>query len=117
MRRAAAHPGYTLIETVIAVLVFSVGGLALTSTAALLGRQLKVDNLRERAGRVAVSRIESLRASCAGAGSGSELVDGVRSEWSVTTAGASRLALLESVTYAGWKGVRTDTYRALVECR
>jgi prepilin-type N-terminal cleavage/methylation domain-containing protein len=117
MRKAAAHPGYTLIETIVALLVFSVGGLALTSTAALLGRQLRVDNLRERAGRVAVSRIEALRASCAGAGSGSELVDGVRSEWSVANENASRLALVESVSYVDWKGARTDTYRALIECR
>ena len=117
MPRAAAHAGYTLVETIVALVVFSVGGLALTSTAALLGRQLRMDNLRERAGRVAVSRIESLRASCAGGGSGSEVVEGVRSEWSTTPAAGSRLALVESVSYTGWKGARTDTYRALVECR
>jgi len=117
MQQASSTAGYTLIETIIALLVFSVGGLALTSTAALIGRQLRVDDLRERATRVAVSRLEALRAGCSGASSGSELVRGVQSQWSATAGDSAHVSLVETVSYVSWNGPRTDTYRAVVRCR
>jgi prepilin-type N-terminal cleavage/methylation domain-containing protein len=113
----SASKGFTLVETIVALLLFSVGGLALTSTAAIIGRQLKVDDVRERAGRVAVSRLETLRANCRGATSGGELLQGVRSQWSVRATDAARLTLVESVSYTGWTGARSDTYSAVVQCR
>lgn len=116
MQRSAAR-GYTLIETIVGLMVFSVGGLALTSTAALIGRQLKFDDLRERAARVAVSRLEVLRAGCLQATSGSEMVQGVRSVWSVTTDDGGRAGLAVSVSYTSWNGARSDTYRAVAQCR
>jgi prepilin-type N-terminal cleavage/methylation domain-containing protein len=117
MPRSAARRGYTLVETIVGLMVFSVGGLALTSTAALIGRQLKFDDLRERAARVAVSRLEVLRASCLQATSGSELVQGVRSTWSVTTDSSGRAGLIVSVTYASSNGARSDAYRSIAQCR
>ena len=116
MRRRRVTSGYTLVETIVALLLFSVGGLALTSTAGLISKQLRVDALRERAGRVAVTRLESLRASCRIATSGRETVSGVESDWSVSPAGASQIALVSRVSYRTWSGARTDSYGALVPC-
>ena len=115
MRLPLRH-GYTLIETIVALLLFSVGGLALSSTAAVIGRQLSVDGARQRAALVATSRLEILRATC-GTTSGGDTLSGVRSEWSAAPAGAFAVALTERVTYATWTGTRTDTYNALVPCR
>jgi prepilin-type N-terminal cleavage/methylation domain-containing protein len=115
--QGSAARGYTLIETIVALLVFSVGGLALASTASLIGRQLNVDDLRERAARVAVGRLEVLRAGCRGAASGSELIQGVQSLWSVAAGDSSRIGVVESVSYPSSNGRRTDTYRLLIDCQ
>jgi prepilin-type N-terminal cleavage/methylation domain-containing protein len=117
MRRSASGRGYTLIETIVGLMVFSVGGLALTSTAALIGRQLEFDDLRERGARLAVSRLEALRANCVQATSGGEVVQRVRSVWSMTTDDSGRADLVVSVTYPSWSGSRSDTYRAVAQCR
>jgi len=45
--------GYTLIEIIIALLLFTIGGLALVSTSALIARATNADGIRERAGRIA----------------------------------------------------------------
>lgn len=100
--------GYTLIETIVAVLLFTVGGLALASTAGLVGRQLATDSRRETAARVAASRMEKLRADCR-LPSGHERVNGVESAWSVTRDG-STVRVAGTVSYAAWSGSRSDTY-------
>lgn len=115
MRECRRSDGYTLIELIVALLLFSVGGLALSSTAALVARQLNVDSLRERAGRIAATRLESLRASCGSASSGREVISGIESRWSVSAA-ASALSVIERVRYATWEGERTDSYTALLPC-
>ena len=116
MRRHPAPRGFTLIETILALLIFSVGALALAGTAALVGRELNVDDLRERATRIAASRVEVLRAGCPAATSGSEIIGRVTSQWSVTPGESARVSVTESVSYASWKGSRTDTYRAVLKC-
>jgi prepilin-type N-terminal cleavage/methylation domain-containing protein len=117
MQRSPVRNGFSLVETIIALLIFSVGGLALASTAAMIGRQLRVDELRERGGRIAASRLETLRASCRGATSGSQFAGGVRSDWSVVVGDSGRTNLTESVSYVSWSGPRSDTYRAVVQCQ
>ena len=116
MRRPGTPRGFTLIETVVALLVFSVGALALAGTAAIIGRDLKVDGLREQATRIAASRVEALRAGCRAGTSGSEIIGGVVSRWSVTSGDSSGASVTESVSYVSWTGARTDTYRAILRC-
>ena len=108
--------GYTLVEVIVAMLLFSVGGLALASTAAMMGKQLNVDLIRERAGRMAVTRLESLRAGCGVAVSGGEEAGGIGSNWSVSREGP-RVSVTERVTYSTWQGGRSDSYVALIQCR
>lgn len=116
MRQPGTPRGFTLIETIVASLIFSVGALALAGTAAVVGRELKVDGLREQATRIGASRIEVLRAQCRAATSGSEIIGRVMSQWSVTSGDSSRVTVTESVSYVGWAGSRTETYRAVVSC-
>jgi type II secretory pathway component PulJ len=109
--------GYTLIELVIALLVFTVGGLGLVATSAVIGRELSANASRERAGRIAATRLEILAAECRGATGGRETIGGIESEWSVGSAGSSQVSLLELVTYATRRGNRTDAYRLMLPCR
>ncbi len=114
--RIRVRTGYTLIEIVVAIFLFSVGGLALVATSAIVGRELSVNAAREGAGRIAATRVEILRAGCRTASSGSEKVGRIESEWSVGLSDSSHLSLLESVTYPARQGAHTDIYRATLPC-
>jgi prepilin-type N-terminal cleavage/methylation domain-containing protein len=108
--------GYTLIELIVALIVFTVGGLGLVATSAVIGGELTANAVRERAGRLAASRLEILTAECRTATAGQETVGGINSEWSVSFPDSSRVSLLESVSYTTRRGTRTDTYRATQPC-
>jgi prepilin-type N-terminal cleavage/methylation domain-containing protein len=109
--------GYTLIELVIALFLFTVGALGLVATSAVIGRELIVNSNRERAGRMAATRLEMLAAECRSAIGGRETIDGIESVWVVASADSSRVSLLESVRYPMRHGDRTDVYRATLPCR
>ena len=108
--------GYTLIELVVALLVFTVGGLGLVATSAVIGRELRANAIRERAGRTAATRLEILAAACRGAAGGRETIGGIESEWSVGFPDSARVSLRESVTYQTRRGARTDVYQATLPC-
>ena len=108
--------GYTLLELIVALLVFTVGGLGLVATSAVIGRELLANAVRERAGRIAASRLEVLAAQCRTATAGRETLGGIRSDWSVSFPDPSHVSLLESVTYPTRRGGRTDIYGAMLPC-
>jgi len=108
--------GYTLIETIVALLLFTVGGLAMVSTSALIGRQMSSNALRERAGRMAASRLEILGAECRIAASGRESFQQIESEWTVAVVDSARLSVAGSVSYPTARGRRTDLFRAVLPC-
>jgi prepilin-type N-terminal cleavage/methylation domain-containing protein len=108
--------GYTLIEIVVAMLLFTVGALALVATSALIGSELSANAIRERAGRIAETRLEILGAACRGATEGREVLGRIESEWSVGFADSGRVSLVESITYPTRRGGRTDSYRVTLPC-
>lgn len=108
--------GYTLIEIVVALFLFTVGGLALVATSAVVGRELDANATRERAGRIAASRLEILGAGCRSASGGRETLGRIESEWSVSFPDSSHVSVLESITYPTRWGGRTDLYRVLMPC-
>ena len=108
--------GYTLIEIIVALLLFTIGGLALVSTSALVGREMNANAVRERAGRIAASRLEVLGAGCRRAASGRETFQQVESEWSVAFLDSARLSVVETVIYPVLEGRRTDQFRAVLPC-
>lgn len=110
------HPGFTLVEIVIAIFIFSIGALGLAATTAAILRSLGESDGRERAGRIAVSRIEAMRAlSCASVQSGSEIREGVRSSWVASGAG-SGISAVETVSYLLADGTHADTLTAVFAC-
>ena len=108
--------GYTLVELIVALLLFAIGGLALAGTSAVIGRTLNVDVLREQSARMASRRIEILAASCRAATSGSEIVPPIRSEWTVSRPDAGHIDVSETVSFPDSRGRRTDYYRGLLSC-
>ena len=114
--RTRPTEGFTLIETIIALVLFTVGGLALAGTSAAVGRGLNTNAVRERAARIAASRLEILAAECNRATSGRESIEHVESSWTISYLDTSRVSVVESVRYAAWNGPRTDSYRAVLSC-
>jgi len=112
----ARTTGYTLIEIVVALLLFAIGGLALVTTSAVVGRAMNTNAVRERAARMAASRLEILGAACHRAVSGRETFQQIESEWSVTLLDSVRLSVVESVSYPAARGRRTDMFRAVLPC-
>jgi prepilin-type N-terminal cleavage/methylation domain-containing protein len=116
MEEATGNTGYTLIETVVAILVFSVGALALAASSAAIGRSLAANSRREQAARIASNRLELIRADCSGARSGSEWIADIHSLWTVDRGPVGTVTALESVRYSGGRGLLTDRYTSLVLC-
>jgi prepilin-type N-terminal cleavage/methylation domain-containing protein len=107
--------GYTLVEVVVALLVFTVGALALAASSAVVAKNMEANALRERAGRIAASRIERIKSECTTATSGAEVLQGVLSEWSVARGGEA-VSILESTRYASARGYTSDRYEAIAWC-
>jgi pilin/secretion family protein with methylation motif len=108
--------GYTLIEIVVGLLLFTAGALALVATSAVIGSELSANAIRERAGRIAETRLEILGAACRGATDGREALGRIQSEWSVGFADSGHVRLVESITYPTRRGGRTDSYRVTLPC-
>lgn len=114
LRRTA---GFTLIEVIVALLVFTVGVLALAASSALIAQAMATNALRERGGRIAASRIALIKSQCGIAASGSEKVQQLASAWSVTRFDRARVTVTGSVSYTSSRGPRTQTYRTTLWCR
>src|SRR5262245_44774999 len=87
-----SRAGFSLIETIVALLLLQVGMLALAATAGVAAKDYSDALVRRRALATAERRAEQLRAqACRAATSGSRLLPGGGSEtWAVTQAGPNR---------------------------
>ena len=108
--------GYTLIEIIVALQLFTIGGLALVSTSALVARATNADGIRERAGRIAASRLEILGLECQRAVSGRETLQQIQSEWAVTLFDSARISVVEMVSYPTPEGPLTLRFDSIMPC-
>ena len=93
--------GFTLVETLVALLLFEIGMLAVAATGAMAARDLATARRTAAARDVARNRIETLRASACiavGVSQGSAEAAGITEHWRVIAAGASR-EIIDSVVY------------------
>jgi Tfp pilus assembly protein PilV len=116
MQTPRVEAGYTLIEAIIALLVFTVGALALAASSAIIAQAMAANTLREHAARVAASRIAVVRSQCGSAASGREELQQIRSAWTVARGERSRVSITETVSYTSPRGSRTRSYRTTVWC-
>jgi Tfp pilus assembly protein PilV len=97
----ARRGGYTIVETLVAIIVLSVGVLALASSVGGVTRMMSSGQRKTRASTIAVSILDSLRnkaysnnPKCAGlvsgTGSGTLYGNNYTTAWTVTGAGTSR---------------------------
>lgn len=116
MSKSSSPPGYTLVEVIVALFIFSVGALALAATSAVIAREMTTNSLRERAALAASNRIEILRTQCV-ATSGEDTWRGVTTAWSAAPASAGALSVEGITTRSSSSGGgKTDTYRVTIGC-
>ena len=117
MRHTKLRTGLTLIEVIVAMLLFAVGGLSLAATAAALARQFEITERRSSAAAVARIQAEKAHATdCANVSAGSESLLGVRADWSVVT-GLSSAEVDLRVTRTDVRGSYTDRFLSRIACR
>ena len=107
--------GLTLVEIVVAILVFSVGALGLAAATAAITQQMTSSLLRSRAAGIARSRDETAHASgCASVSGGAEAQQGVNSTWSVSP--GSVVTLDQNIERSARTGSRSDRFLSAIPC-
>lgn len=118
VRRSApqARAGFTLVELMVAMLMLTVGLLALASTSAVVVKQMGDASRMGVAGTVAQTRIERLRSgTCSTAQTGTGTTRGVSESWTVTP--MVRSARIDvTITYTTRRGTRSQSYRSMMRC-
>jgi prepilin-type N-terminal cleavage/methylation domain-containing protein len=83
-RRARARAGFTIVEMLVAVMVFSVGLLAVAGASSSITGMMGSSKRRVQAASIAASRFEMLRSiSCVKLFAGSSTSEGITSSWTV----------------------------------
>jgi type II secretion system protein I len=108
--------GYTILELLVAIMIFSIGLLAMAGTASLIMATLTGSRTRSVAAAVAESRFDRLRSqSCAAHASGSAVTRGVREDWSVQPlARADDVTVV--ITMNTHHRTRTQAFRSYIQC-
>ena len=113
---AKLRNGVTLIEVVIAIVLLSVGALALEGSSALLIRRLAESKRASSASALARSRSESSFArGCGAVSSGSEEKFGVQSQWTIGSDGAS-VDIEQRLTYPTQRGQHAEKFHTGALC-
>jgi prepilin-type N-terminal cleavage/methylation domain-containing protein len=110
-----ARTGLTLIEVIVAMLLFSVGALGLAATSAAITRQMTLSLSRSRAASIARTRDEEIHAAgCAGISSGSDTKLGIISSWNVSH--GTTASIDQTLERQGINSVATDHFLSAVPC-
>ena len=119
-RRAGlgSRGGFTIIELVVAIIIMTVGVLALATSSAGVVKQMRAGNQAGLAAVVAQARLEAIRSQgCASLSSGSATTRGMTEKWTISFLSSRARAVTESVTYVPRARVsRTVGLRAVVPC-
>jgi type II secretion system protein I len=115
-RSRLARAGFTLVELMVALMVFTVGALAMTATAANVMTLITSSKNRTLAAAVAESRFERMRSQpCSAHTSDSTITRGIGERWLVVP-----LARADDVTvrvsFVSNRRVQTRIYRSFLSC-
>ncbi len=115
--------GFTIAEVLVAIVLLSVGFLAVAGSSGAVARMLAHGRRSSGAATVAVSRMDWLRREsnrtdprCSLLANGTQAYTGrVTETWSVTGTGRSRTVMV-IVSYPTNRGMTVDTVRGTLEC-
>jgi prepilin-type N-terminal cleavage/methylation domain-containing protein len=118
----ASRAGFTLVEVVVAIVILSVGVVAVAGTFGSSARLVGQGWRFTRAATVASQRLETLRGQanstsprCTALANGTATTAGITQTWTITTSGSLRnIVLIVQAPRPG--GVSLDTLRTTLEC-
>jgi type IV pilus modification protein PilV len=115
--RMKARAGFTIVELLVALMIFAVGMLGLAATAGSVTRMMGGAKRQVIAATVAQTRLERLRSSpCTSIASGADTTRGIVSTWTVTAV-TRGMNITETVRFQTSRGVtRTRTYMTTIAC-
>lgn len=122
MKRATA--GFSIIEVLVAIVILSVGLLALAQSSGTVSRMIGRGKQDTQAAMAAQTRLEALRVlanttspKCTALASGSSTgpAAGSTTAWTVSGSGNSRTVVV-TVTYRIGRGTRSETVQAILGC-
>ena len=109
--------GFTLAELLVAVVIFSVGLLALAGTASVIMTTLTSTQSRTIAAGVAESRFERIRTTaCASRASGSATTRGIAETWTLSHLPRAEDDVTVSVTFLSNHRTRSETFQSILPC-
>ena len=124
MRRVTSHarkalrarPGFTLAELLVALMIFSVGALAMTATSANVITMITASKNRTIAADVAQARFERMRSQpCSAHTSDSTTTDGVAVSWQVVNLTRADDVTVR-VSFLSNRRMQTRVYRSFIPC-
>ena len=115
MKRSRA--GFTIVELLVALMIFAVGMLGLAATAGSVTKMMGGAKRQVIAANIAQSRLEKLRSSpCSTIAGGADTTRGIISTWTVAT-GTRGKTISETVVFPTGRGqTRTRTYWTTLTC-
>lgn len=112
-----ARAGFTIVELLVALMIFAVGMLGLAATAGSVTKMMGGAKRQVIAANIAQSRLEKLRSSpCGTLASGVDTTRGVINVWTVTTVTRGK-SIKDSVVFPIGRGqVRARVYMTTLPC-
>jgi prepilin-type N-terminal cleavage/methylation domain-containing protein len=108
--------GYTVVELIVAIMIFTIGLLAMAGTASLIMMTIAGSRTRTVGAAVAESRFEQLRAqTCTAHTGGTAVTRGVREDWSVIPI-ARADDVIVVITMVTNHRTRTQTFKSYLPC-
>ena len=122
-----SEQGFTIIEIMLAVIVLSIGVMALVGSSALATRMIGRGNISSRVTQVASARAELLRAFAAqtspgctnpAVANGNAVTNGITESWTLLgNPGDFTRDVLLALTYRVPRGTRSDTMMITLYCK
>ena len=114
MRKTRA--GITLIEVIVAILLFSIGSLGLAAASANITRQMTASVMRSRSALAARTRDEIAHSwPCSAVSSGALLRNGLREDWTVQSA-PDATSLEQMIQRGSVSGMVIDRFQSAIPC-
>jgi prepilin-type N-terminal cleavage/methylation domain-containing protein len=111
-----ARRGFTIIELVVAMVILTMGLLAMAANSAVIGRQVRTSHKMTQASNLAQARFETLRsAQCTTLTGGNQTVGEIVEIWTRTN-GTRVVEVTDTVKFNTPNGQQVYAYRTSIPC-